>query len=130
MKVGDRRGLVLAVTSLLAGLVILLAATGPTIEEEASGPVRRLGGVCVTLERWSLIGWQMVGATHTVADSQNGVWHPLSESPPCVSVPEQTYFIRPPFDAPPGEYRICGLDDNQPCVEFRRIEFVNDEPGP
>lgn len=122
--------MILAVAALLVGLVVILAATGPRIDEEASGPIRRLGGVCLTLERWSLLGWQLVGESYTVADTQNGVWHEPTDPPPCAEVPHQIYFIRPPFDAPPGDYRLCGVADSEPCTEFRRIEFVNDEPGP
>ena len=125
---GGRRGLLLAAVALTVALIVLLATTGPQPELEASGPVRRDGGICLQLERWSLFGWRAIGQTHDVEDVTMGFWHEPIDSPPCDSeVPEQIYLVRPPPDAPPGSYRICGIFDDEPCLEFVRVEFV---PGP
>ena len=122
----DRKGLFLAVAGLAVALVVLLSSTGPRPDQEISGSVRRNGGVCLELEHWSLLGWTVVGQTHTVEDMQNSIWRPAQEDPPCASVPERQYLVRV-FDRPPGIYRVCGLADEHPCVEFRRVPFVN--PG-
>ena len=76
-----------------------------------------------------LFGWRVIGQTYTVADIQNGVWHPEVEDPPCADVREATYLIRPPFDAPEGAYRICPLLDTEPCIEFTKVPFEG-TPGP
>jgi hypothetical protein len=128
--VGDRKGLILAVAGLAVAIVVVLAATGPRLEQEASGPIRRYGGACLQLERWGLLGWRALGQSYTVADIRDGTWHELQEPPPCAPVPDQTYMVRPPSDAPTGSYRICGLSDDEPCLEFRRIEFIPGPPGP
>lgn len=126
-----RRALLLAVAGLTGALFVVLVLTGPRIEAEASGPVRRTGGVCLQLERWGLFGWNVVGQTYRVIDVRRGTWSPRQEPPPCAeSIPEQAYMIRLPDDTPTGRYRICGLNDDEPCLEFRKIEFVPGPPGP
>ena len=119
---------IVAAAAIGVALLVVLASTGPTPPLQFSGALRRSGGVCLTLEKWGLTGWHRIGETRTVADIQNGRWH---ESPvePCADVPRQTYLIRPPFDARNGSYRICG-SDGEPCIEFERIDFVSDGPGP
>lgn len=127
----DRRGLILAVGSLLAAAVVFLAATGPNPATEASGPIRRAGGACLQLERWTITGWQVVGQSYSVGDIRDGIWHDAVDPPPCTpGISQQIYMIRPPFDAPVGIYRLRGLDDSNEDLEFRRIEFVPGPPGP
>ncbi len=123
------RGRIVAAAALVVGLLTLLSLTGPQPDLTVSGTVRRFGGVCLELERWGLTGWRLVGQSHTVSDIQNGVWHPRAESPPCAQVQHREYLIRPPFDAPNGVYRLCGLDDERPCVEFRRVPFQGTPEG-
>ena len=120
---------ILAASGLVAALIVVFVTTGPSPEIKASGTIRRFGGVCLELEKWQLFGWSVIGHTHTVANTQEGVWHPPTDSPPCAVVPEQIYLIRPPFDAPNGTYRICGLAEDHACVEFRRVPFES-TPGP
>jgi len=120
---------ILAGSALVIALLVVLATTGPRPETEISGSIRRFGGVCLQLERWDLFGWNVIGQTHTVSDTQNGRWHEASARPPCAFVPEQTYLVRMPFEAPNDSYRICGLADEQACVEFRRVPF-DPSPGP
>ena len=117
------RGRLVALAALAAGLIGFLALTGPSPDLEVSGTVRRFGGVCLELERWNLFGWRLVGQAHSVSDMQNGVWHPATAEPPCVEVEHREYLVRPPFDAPNGIYRLCGLADEEPCIEFRRVPF-------
>lgn len=113
----------------MAGVLLLLATTGPNPDELASGTIRRFGGVCLELERWQLFGWGVVGQTYTVADTQNGIWHKAIDDPPCAAIPHGTWLIRPPFDGPNGAYRICPLADTEPCLEFTRVPFEG-SPGP
>jgi hypothetical protein len=120
---------ILAGLALVIALLVVLATTGPRPETEISGSIRRFGRVCLQLERWDLFGWSVIGQTHTVSDTQSGVWHEASDRPPCALVPEQTYLVRMPFEAPNDSYRICGLADEQACVEFRRVPFDR-SPGP
>lgn len=129
---GSRRPLLIAVAGLAAALIVVFAATGPRIEAEASGPIRRTGGACLQLERWGLFGWSVVGRAYGVADVRGGVWHPPGDTPAQCdeSLPRQTYMVRQPADAPLGKYRICGLDDDESCLEFRRVEFDPGPPGP
>ena len=115
--------------ALILALFVVLATTGPRPSTEISGTIRRIGGVCLELERWDLFGWKVIGQTHTVSDTQNGVWHEPSDSPPCSTVPNQAYLVRMPFNALNDSYRICGLADEQPCLEFRRVPFES-SPGP
>lgn len=123
--------MLLALAGLAGALIVLFGATGPRIEAEASGPIRRTGGACLQLERWGLFGWSVVGQAYGVADIRSGVWHPPLDAPPCDrSVPRQSYMVRQPVDAPLGKYRICGLDDDGSCLEFRRVEFDPGPPGP
>ena len=129
MKESQRLKKILAGSALVVALLVVLATTGPRPETEISGSIRRFGGVCLQLERWDLFGWRVIGQTHTVSDTQNGVWHKASDRPPCAAVPNQTYLVRMPFEAPNDTYRICGLADEQPCVEFSRVPFVG-SPGP
>lgn len=126
-----RRALVLAVAGLAGALIVFLGSTGPQIEAEASGPIRRTGGACLQLERWGLFGWDIVGQAYGVGDLRDGRWHEARQPPPChESAPRQTYMVRPPAEAPNGKYRICGLDDDEVCLEFRRVDFTPDGPGP
>lgn len=119
----------LAGFALIIALAVVLVTTGPRPEIEISGSIGRDGGVCLELERWDLFGWRVVGQTHTLSDTQNGIWREASESPPCAVVVKQTYLVRMPFDAPSDVYRICGLADEQPCLEFSRVPFES-SPGP
>jgi hypothetical protein len=41
------------------------------------------------------------------------------EDLPCAVVEERSYLVRV-FDQPPGVYRLCGLADDNACIEFRR----------
>ena len=129
MGPGSRLKRILAGSTLAIALLVVLATTGPRPETEISGTIRRLGGVCLELERWDLFGWRVIGQSHTVSDTQNGIWHEVSDSPPCADVPEQNYLIRMPFEAPNDAYRICALADEHPCLEFRRVPFQG-SPGP
>lgn len=113
----------------MIGLIVLLAATGPNPETIMSGNIRRFGGVCLQLEQWRLFGWGVVGQTHTVREATSGVWRSTQDDPPCADVPDQTYLVRAPFDAPNGVYRVCGLADDQGCIEFRKVPFEG-TPGP
>lgn len=123
--------MLLAVVGFTSGLLVVFGLTGPRIEAETSGPLRRTGGVCLQLERWGLFGWGVVGQTYAVIDVRKGRWHPPRDPPPCdPSIPEQAYMVRLPADTPNGKYRICGLGDDEPCLEFRKIEFVPGPPGP
>lgn len=110
---------VLAVAGIAAGLVVIMAVTAPRVEEEVDAAVRRAGGVCLQLERWTLLGWTTVGQAHTVPDIRKSVWRPAVADPPCASVPERHYLVRV-FAEPPGIYRLCGLADDNGCIEFRR----------
>ncbi len=130
MKWGRATRRLLAGAVAIAGLFLLLSLTGPNPDEEASGSVHRLGGACLTLQEWGLFGWTVVGETYTIADAQNGRWHIPTKPPPCQDVPVQTYLIRLPFDGPEGTYRICGLADDEPCVNVRRVPFDPGPPGP
>lgn len=114
---------------MVVAFVVVLAVTGPRPSTEISGSILRLGGVCLELERWSLFSWEVVGQTFTVEDVSTGVWHQPAETPPCASVNEQLYRVRMPFDAPHDVYRLCGLADSQPCLEFKRVPFEG-SPGP
>lgn len=116
---------------IVAGLGLVLSATGPAPELEASNVIRRDGGVCLSLERWGLFGWSPVGQTHTILESQQATWHPPGTEPECQDVPDQTYLIRLPVGGSDGVYRLCGLgSDDHSCVEFRRVPFDPGEPGP
>lgn len=120
MTVGDRRGMVLAVAGLAAGFAMFLALTGPEVDEDVASSLRRAGGVCLELERWTLLGWSVVGQTHSVRDMQSSSWVPAVDDPPCADVPERNYLVRV-FAQPPGIYRLCGLADDNACVQFRRV---------
>ncbi len=116
---GDHKGLILGVAGLAAGIAVLLALTGPQVEEEVVSSVTRPGGVCLQLERWGLFGWRVVGQTHTVSEMQASAWTEPVDDPPCAVVEERSYLVRV-FDQPPGVYRLCGMADDNACVEFRR----------
>lgn len=116
---GDHRGMLLGVAGLAVGVAVVLALTGPRVDEEVESSIRRSGGVCLQLERWGLFGWKIVGQTHTVSDMQSSVWVPPLDDPPCDVVSERDYLVRV-FDQPTGVYRLCGLADDNDCVEFRR----------
>jgi hypothetical protein len=85
--------------------------------------------VCLELERWTLFSWSVVGQTYTVEDVASGAWHEAVDDPPCVQVSEQNYRIRMPADAPYDVYRLCGLADDQQCLQFKRVPFEG-TPGP
>jgi hypothetical protein len=116
---GGRGRRVMAVAGLVAGLALILAVTGPPVDEEIDAAVQRTGGVCLELERWTLFGWNRVGHTHTVEDIRKSNWRPATPDPPCAEVPEREYLVRV-FTEPPGVYRLCGLDDDNDCIRFRR----------
>lgn len=118
---GGRRGRLVAAVALLGGFLTVLALTGPPTESVVTGTVRRTGGVCLQLERWSLLGWRVVGQTHTVDAMQGGGWQSPVDNPDCTDVEEREYLVRV-FDQPPGVYRLCGLADDQACVQFKRVE--------
>lgn len=109
----------MAVAGLAAGLALFLAVTAPSVEEEIDAAVQRTGGVCLELERWTLFGWITVGQTHTVEDIRKSHWRPAASDPPCAEVRERDYLIRV-FTEPPGIYRLCGLVDENACVQFKR----------
>jgi hypothetical protein len=111
---------VLAVAGLIAGLALFLTLTAPRVDDEVDAAVRRTGGVCLELERWTLLGWSTVGQTHTVEDIRRSRWGPAVSDPPCAAVPERAYLIRV-FAEPPGIYRLCGLADDHGCLQFRRV---------
>lgn len=113
----------MATLALVVAAVAVLALTGPTPEVEASSSIRRYGGVCLRLERWGLLGWEIVGHSATVSDIQNGRWSPDGE-PACSEVPHRAYLIRNPFDSLEGVYRLCGLADTEPCLVFRKVPFA------
>jgi hypothetical protein len=119
---GGRRGRLVAVVALLGGFLTVLALTGPPVEMEVTAVIRRTGGVCLELERWSLLGWRAVGQTHTVDAMQGGDWQTPTDDPQCAVVEERVYLVRV-FDQPPGVYRLCGLADDRACVLFRRVEL-------
>lgn len=116
---GGRKGLVLGIAGLTVGITVVLALTGPQVEGEVAGSVRRSGGVCLQLERWGLFGWKVVGQSHNVSDMQSSAWVAPVAEPPCDEVEERDWLVRV-FDRPPGIYRLCGLADDNGCVEFRR----------
>lgn len=115
-----RRGFLLAVVGLTAGLAALLLLTTPTVSLEVTGLVRRIGGVCLQLETWTPFGWKVAGQTHSVEDAQGSVWRDPVDDPNCASVPERQYLVRV-FDQPQGIYRLCGLADDRGCLTFRRV---------
>ncbi|HUG32073.1 MAG TPA: hypothetical protein VMM14_04205 [Acidimicrobiia bacterium] len=117
---GGRGRRVLAVAGLAAGLTLFLALTGPLVDEEVDAVVRRTGGVCLELERWTLLGWTTVGQTHSVVDVRRSRWRRPVSDPPCATVPEREYLVRV-FAEPPGIYRLCGLADDNGCIQFRRV---------
>ena len=106
-----------------------MIASAPNPDLQEAGIIRREGGVCLQLERWNLFGWSDVGQTYTVENILEGVWYESVEDPPCAQVPIQNWQIRPPFDAPPDVYRICGLADDLPCIEWHKVPFEG-TPGP
>lgn len=118
---GGRRHRVLAAAGLAAGLALILAVTAPPVDEEIDAAVRRVGGVCLELQRWTLFGWSSVGQTHTVEHIRKSSWRPAVPDPPCAQVPEREYLVRV-FTEPPGIYQLCGLADDHGCVQFRRSE--------
>lgn len=130
MRRGGTRAVLVAALALAAGAFAVLATTGPSPSEEASGVIRRQGGPCLRLERWGLIGWTTVGITQTISDTQNAGWIDEPPSPDCQEAPVQTYLVRLPRGGPDGVYRLCGIADGQPCIEFRRVPFDPGEPGP
>ncbi len=115
---GDHRGMLLGIAGLAVGIAVVLALTGPRVDDEVASSVRRAGGVCLQLEHWGLFGWRIVGQTHTVSDMQSSSWKPPVDDPPCDDVAERDYLVRV-FDQPSGVYRLCGLADDHDCVEFR-----------
>lgn len=101
---------------------IVLASTGPTPATQSTGTVSRLGGVCLQLERWGLFGWDIIGQSYSVADVEDGRWHlPPTTSPPCEVVEDQEYVVLLPDGALPDSYRVCGLADEQGCLEFQLV---------
>ncbi|HEX6221265.1 MAG TPA: hypothetical protein VF115_09240 [Acidimicrobiia bacterium] len=116
---GGPRHRVLAAAGLAAGLVVILAVTAPPVDEEIDAAVQRAGGVCLELQRWTIFGWSTVGQTHTVGHIRKSNWRPAVPDPPCAQVPERDYLVRV-FTEPAGIYRLCGLADDNGCVEFKR----------
>lgn len=125
----SRRALAAAVVSLAVGVFAVLSFTGPTSDTEVSGTIRRAGGVCLELSRWSLLGWSVVGQTTSVTDIQNGDWGDPVAEPECDEIPEREYLVRI-FNQPYGTYRMCGLADDRGCIVFRRVPFSRSAPGP
>ena len=118
---GGRRRRVLAAAGLAVGLAVILAVTAPPVDQEIDAAVRRAGGVCLELQRWTLFGWSTVGQTHTVDHIRKSNWRRAVPDPPCVLVAEREYLVRV-FTEPPGIYRLCGLADDNGCIQFRRAE--------
>jgi hypothetical protein len=118
---GGRGHRVLAVAGLAAGLAVFLAVTEPPVDGEIDAAAQRAGGVCLELERWTLFGWSTVGQAHTVEHIRKSSWQPAVQDPPCAQVPEREYLVRV-FTEPPGIYRLCGLADDNGCIQFRRAE--------
>ncbi len=117
------RSKLIIVGILIVGLVVVMATTGPRPEVEASGSVAREGGVCLQLEQWGLFGWVIVGQTYTQTDVTEGNWHtPPASNPDCEQVANADYEITLPSPSPSDVYRICGLDDNQPCLDFNLVD--------
>ena len=128
----DRLKLLIAgVLALVAFLALMSLAGAPRPEEEASGIVRRQGGACVELERWGLFGWRTTHQAYSITDVVYARWHRPVTEPPCDATDNQaSRLIRVPLDTTPGVYRICGLDDERGCVEFRMVPFEPGQPGP
>jgi hypothetical protein len=104
-------------------LTIVMASTGPEPEAEMTGSIPRLGGVCLQLERWGLFGWDIIGQTYTTADQESASWrNPPRANPACEIVPEDEYLITLPANSPTDVYRVCGLADERPCLEFTLLE--------
>ena len=104
-------------------LTIVMASTGPEPETEMTGSIPRLGGVCLQLERCGLFGWDIVGQTYTAADQEGANWrNPPRSNPACEMVPEDEYLITLPANSPADVYRVCGLADERPCLEFTMLE--------
>ena len=125
----SRRALAAAVAALSVGVFAVLALTGPRPDIEVSGTIRRAGGVCLELSRWSLLGWSVVGQTRSISDIQDGNWRNPMPDPDCAEIPEREYLVRI-FNQPYGTYRMCGLADDAGCVVFRRVPFTRPGPGP
>jgi hypothetical protein len=101
-------------------LIAVMATTGPRPDIETTGPIQRAGGVCLQLEEWGMFGWVIVGQTYTRTDLEEADWHtPPVGNPTCASVATAEYTIRMPAGAGPDVYRVCGLDGDRGCTEFR-----------
>lgn len=88
-----------------------------------------MGGPCLQLERWDLFGWNVVGQTYSIVDTRTGAWHAPVADPPCVELSDREILVRLPIDSSFDIYRLCGLADEQRCIEFRRVPFEG-TPGP
>ena len=59
----------------------------------------------------------------TAADQEDANWrNPPRLSPACEIVPEDEYLITLPANSPADVYRVCGLGDERPCLEFTMLE--------
>jgi hypothetical protein len=117
------RSRLIIIAILAAGLIVVMATTGPHAEVEATGSIVREGGVCLQLEQWGLFGWVIVGQTYTSADIAEADWHmpPVSDAD-CEHVAPADQEINLPSGAEPDVYRVCGLDDNEPCLDFNLVD--------
>lgn len=111
-------------------LLVLLSTTGPNPDETFTGNIRRLGGPCLTLERWGLFGWRTIGQTETVTQTISGDWQEPSDDLGCSDVEDSLILIRMPPDAALDAYRICGVADDRACLTFRLTSFESSGPGP
>lgn len=109
--------------------ILVLSATGPAGDSEITGNVRRLGGPCLELERWGLLGWRLVGQTGSVTQVTSGDWQPPGSDPSCADVDDSLLLVRMPLDAEPGTYRICGRADDRACLIVDLVPFQATGPG-
>lgn len=110
-------------------LIAVMSFTGPRPQAESRGEIARVGGACLQLEQWGLFGWVIVGQTYSELDVAGAEWRsPPSSNPPCDDAPEAEYTVRLPADAVPDVYRVCGLDDEGECLQFRLVRAATPEP--
>ncbi len=114
----------------VVALLALLAFTGPTTDREISGVVQRLGGPCLTLERWGLFGWAPIGRTTDLPQATRGVWRDFENQAACEDIVDSVILLRMPIGVEPGVYRICGTADDLACLIVRVVPFESDGPGP
>ena len=114
----------------IVAFVALLSSTGPTTDREISGVVQRMGGPCLTLERWGLFGWVSIGRTNDLPQATRGLWADFDEEAECEDIADSVILLRMPIGVEPGVYRICATADDFPCLIVRVVPFEPDGPGP